>query len=156
MTSEPMAQRTQKKTKHKGALIQEILDGRLVLRTDQAYRNTFGFVIHERPVGIFGIWSLGHRPKTLRILRAFNHSDTTLDPFTGLVVPCVGRQFGHIKPGVPVFLLEAGPNIGFGSRVVDAVAFTAERVEVNDADFKQGPKHLLFEVADLYDVRILG
>lgn len=151
----PLAdERKHKGTNHRGGLIQEILDGRLSLRTDQAYRNIFGFCIDKRPVGIFGIWSLEGQSKALRLLRAWNYRETTIDPFTGLTVPCAGPQFEHVQPGVPLFLIEFGPNTGLGSPPVDRVAFSAERFEVNDANVPGMPPYLRFEVLDIHELKI--
>lgn len=133
-------------------LAAEILAGTLDLRADSFIRWRFYFSIGEQPVGIYRVRSLA--PRSLRVIRAWNISDETYDPFLKKKVECRGRQFHKTTPGEPLFLVEFNQAM---TVVVDKVALRSRTASVNPAAVLVGaPPHFRLESLDVSEVEILG
>ena len=132
-------------------LAKQIDEGTLKLRATSMVRFQFSFNIGDKPVGIFGIESTA--PGHVALIRRWNHETQTLDPTTGLYHLNKGRQFGHIRPETPLFLVEFTP--GFHT-VSGRVAFRAGTVRELSAIIEGTPPECRFECVELSDLEILG
>lgn len=133
-------------------LAAEILAGTLDLRADSLVRWRFYFSIGEQPVGIYRVRSLA--PRSVRVIRAWNISDQTYDPFLKKQVECRGRQFHKASPGEPLFLVEFNQAM---TVVTDKVAFRSRVARVDPGAILVGaPPHYRLESLDVSELELLG
>jgi hypothetical protein len=132
-----------------------IRKGELVLRGDSPARYNFAFVAGTQPIGLFAITSDGAGKLTM--VRAWNRSSFTRDPFTGLDVPCSGAQFEAVAADVLVnsptfFLIEFNQDWSPARKI----AFKAREAAAYFCEVEGMPPELKFEALDLARLEILG
>jgi len=136
-------------------LAELIRDGELVLRADALANYNFAFVAGTRPIGLFAICSDGAGKLTMA--RAWNNSEFTRDPFSGLDVPCKGAQFEGVMADVlisgPTFFLIEFDQDWKPSR---KVAFKAHEASAYYCHIESRDPDLRFEALDLGRLEILG
>jgi len=136
-------------------LAEQIREGELVLRADSLANFKFAFVAGSQPIGLFAICSDGAGKLTM--VRAWNRDEFTVDPFSGLDVPCRGPQFEKVLADVLIspptfFLIEFHQN-GDPSR---KVAFKARTASAYYCHIENSDPKLKFEALDLGRLEILG
>jgi hypothetical protein len=140
---------------HGRNLAEQIRDGELALRADSLVRYNFAFVVGTQPIGLFAICSDGAGKLTM--VRAWNASEFTRDPFTGLDVPCRGAQFAGVACDVqissPIFFLIEFEQDWTPSR---KVAFKANSASAYFCSLECADPNLKFEALDLARLEILG
>ena len=132
-------------------LAQEISDGKLWLQGDHLARYNFYFSVGPVPIGIYGARSFS--PGRIRLVRSWNTDGNLWDPFLNIEVPFSGRQFHKVMPNQALFLAEFDQQF---TRVVDRIAFKAERVKVFDGDIPTLGCDKKFEFVELSGITLLG